>query len=74
VRKSGTIYQITGESIEVNGSPIAPGNYFSQGTLNSTGTVSSGVVDFTAAESVRLNQPFDVLPGATFLVSIGCDL
>ncbi|MBK8505153.1 MAG: PQQ-dependent sugar dehydrogenase [Saprospiraceae bacterium] len=74
VRKSGTIYRITGETINVNGNPIAPGNYVSNGTLSSTGAVSSGIVDFKAAESVGLNQPFDVLPGATFLVSIGCDM
>ncbi len=69
----GEIYRITGETVTENRNPVPPGSYDSNGQLVSAGKITTGTVEFKAAESVRLNNSFEVLPGATFLVTLGCD-
>jgi glucose/arabinose dehydrogenase len=69
----GNIYRITGETVTENRDPVPPGSYSSNGQLLSAGRITTGTVEFTAAESVGLNNSFEVLPGATFFVTLGCD-
>lgn len=72
VSLGGTVYQVKGETTMVNLNPIPPGDYTSMGTILSNGSVQSGTVEFIAPECVELNQPFEVLPGAIFFVTLGC--
>lgn len=72
VSLGGTVYQVKGETTMVNQNPIPPGVHTSMGTILSAGSVQSGTVEFIAPECVELNQPFEVLPGAIFFVTLGC--
>ncbi|MCB0425611.1 MAG: PQQ-dependent sugar dehydrogenase [Mangrovimonas sp.] len=72
VSLNGTIYKIVGDDQTISGTPISPGIYSIKGNILSNGNIQSGSVEFIAAENVYLNPVFEVFPGATFLVNLGC--
>jgi hypothetical protein len=74
VSLDGIIYEIRGLEEIVSGDPIAPGVYVSNGSIQVDGSITTGQVELRAPETIQVNQPFEVLPGATFFVTLGCDL
>ena len=63
-------------ALEVNNLPIPTGIYRAENILSSSGTVpATATVFFQAGTEVRLEEGFEILPGAVFETSnSGCDL